>query len=195
VLFVVVLPGIFLGIRFSRETGSAVVGIGLVVGLALLLVAIVALTRRRPAAQLAAMDQGGRFEIDAGLSFGSFPGDAARRARRSMPFAGLNQPVLPCVLTVEGDRLAIRKRTTFGTGRKPFSAEVALGDIVAVEVDRPTLVAVGSTLVLRLRDGSTVVGALSQFPEDGQRIADHLLLAISSAHARSGTGGVVVDDG
>jgi hypothetical protein len=179
--------------RLIRDTHSMRTGLAVTAAAVLLGVAVVAWSRRRPARQLDLLDQTGRFEIDAGVSFASFPGDDSKRAKRSMLLWGANQPFLPCTLIIDGDRLVVEKRRMFAAGRKPIRATVALGDVVDVNLGGPKAVALGSRMLLRLRDGSELDCHLSQLPRDGQRIVDQLLLAAASFRGKPGPGGVVVD--
>jgi hypothetical protein len=175
----VVLP---LYLRFRDEEQPHIAAAFVVGGVLLVLVPML-LIRRMRIRQVVEMEQTGVFRIDMNVSFRSFPGDGAERARQSLPMRGFNYRELPAVLTVEGDALVVTSKA-HGSGKQPFRATRPLGDIADIEVSRTSVSIVGSTLVVRFRDGPDLTAHLVVNPDLGQRVADQLLLHASGRGRR-----------
>jgi hypothetical protein len=167
---------VFVRLRRDNDTG---VSLGIAIGSLLAGLAIVAYALRKQRRQVADLEQTGVLELEALVSFGSLRGDGPDQARASMPLRGFNARWLPARLTVEGDDVVVQKSSTFGAGRRPFRATFPLSDVAQVEVTGPTAMIYGSTMVVRFHDGHELVAHLGVGPEDGQRVADHVLLSAS----------------
>lgn len=145
-----------LGLIGARAFGP-VGGIVVAGGGALALAGFVFAVRQGVDAQVRASVHRGRVAVDAHLDFASLPGDWAQRARETLnPAAVTTQPALPVRLTVRNGAVHIDKKESWGAGRSPFHAAVALDEIVAVRVEAPRRLLAGTGLVLELRDGTTV---------------------------------------
>jgi hypothetical protein len=194
--FAVLLPSLAIGVRIAIESGSALAGVG-VAGLCVAAIGFVLLVvRRRAAVQVDQIEATGVVEIDAGIDFACLPGNWPVKARETLNAAGAaNTPSLPTRLSVADGRLRFTKKQSWGSGRMPFIAEVALADVRSVDVEPSQLAPIGSTLVFNLKAHPPVRAHLQLGQEDADRLADLLRQRIppdASAGWPAGSGLVVL---
>lgn len=161
--------------RATRATGSVAVGAVILASTLGALLLVIMVGRRRTKEQLAKMESGGPFEIDAGLDFGCLPGEWPVKARETLNSAGASStPFLPVRLSLVDGKLLVDKKRSWGSGRLPFRAELPLADIARVEIGEADLAPAGSTLVAHDRSGRPFRAYLSMGAADAERVAVQL---------------------
>ena len=170
-----VLPALAIGIQIGVATGSVGLGVGSVVVFAALLYGVVRFMRARVENQLSAIERTGTFAIDAGLDFSCLPGDWPIMARETLhPSAAGSTPMFPVRLAVHDGVLHIDKKQSWGAGRGPWHAEVALSEISAVSVGEPQLAYAGSSLKMELDGGGSVRAHLQLPRARAEAVAEQL---------------------
>lgn len=143
-------------VRVAAATGSLVWALGLVAGLLVLFLWIVARSRRRTEAQLtASLDRPP--SVNAALDFESLPEDWRSLARETLSAAGASAPAMNVTVTVDGGWLLIEKRRLLGGGKTPFKLCAPLAALLEVGAAKPKIGVVGSSLTFALSTGETLV--------------------------------------
>lgn len=148
---VVSLAGV--GLVIGKATGSAGWAVAAVAATGVGVAGLLWYLRAGATAQVRAAKETGRIDVDAFLDTASLPGTWPVDARRTMGLARDNAPAMPVRLTVDDTSLHLRK-TKYGS--HPFTAEIALRDVVRVTAGDASVMPIGATLRLALRDGTEV---------------------------------------
>jgi hypothetical protein len=184
---------VIITLRVGLETGSWLAAFGAFAGLCVLIAGLIWWGRRRTELQLEAFRRTGEFSIDAGLDFACLPGDWPSLARDTLNPAGADRVVsLPVELHIDGDKLAIVKKRSWGSGRAPFEARVALSEVSDVVVGRSERAYAGSSLCVELVSGDELRLDLSADDETAEQITDALKRRVRSASPAMRVQGLVV---
>ena len=175
VIGALVVPAVAIGFRIALWSGSAAVGVGAIALFAGFLVGLIAYMRSRVESQLANIEATGAFDIEAALDFNSLPPPWPEKARETLNSAGAgNTPALPVRLAVRDGMLHIDKKQSWGSGRRPFHAEVSMAEIESATVGRSRLGLAGSGLTIQLRNGSAIRADLQANRQRAEIVAEHL---------------------
>jgi len=155
VLGSVVFAVAILFLRVTLATHSVVAGLAVVGafgGVGWWLVA-----RSRAKTERAIGAPGGVLSVDASLDFASVPREWRAMAHESQGPLGGQTPALAVTVRAEAGWLTIEKRRILGAGKTPFRLQVPLAAVTAVEVGRPKIGLVGSSLTFRLSGNDDLV--------------------------------------
>jgi hypothetical protein len=132
---VVVAPGLIaIGLLVWLRTENGALAVGVVAATVLLVGGIVWFQRRGATNQVRTAVQTGRIDLDALFDLSSLPGNWPQDARRTLGVARDTAPAMPVRLTTDESSLHLRK-TKYGS--RPFTAQIALCDVVTVEAGGP----------------------------------------------------------
>jgi len=147
------------GVRVGVEAGRATAGVAAAAALVIVGLVVGRWVRRRAEAKVAAaLQSDGPLALDASLDCTCLPDPWPALAADTMGWAANGTAVgLPVRVTRDGQFLRIEKRRTWGTGKHPFVAQVAMAAIADVRTDRAQRAVVGSSLTFEMDGGEVLL--------------------------------------
>lgn len=169
-------------VRVLGASGNFLLAIGAVLALALLIVVIVAFTRRRSNRQAEAFVRTGQLELEGSLAFDSLPGEWPTLARETLNPMGSDQvPALPVKLSISDNMLRLDKKQSWGAGRTPLRAEIPLAEITGVAVDKAYRTYAGSSIAFHAGRGRDIQLDVPMSAEQAEAFAGRFRRHLSGA--------------
>lgn len=184
-----VAPIVPIGLFTWAKTNSTALAVAAVAAMAVGLAGLLWFLRSGATAQVHAAARTGRIDVSAFLDTATLPGTWPRDARRTMGLARNNAPAMPVQLTSDDTAIHLRK-TKYGS--RPFTADIPLRNIASITVGAATVMPIGSTLHLDLRDGSEARLHLHLSEAAAAELADMLQVRIPTTPSTEPAAGIVI---